>query len=120
LNVIVGINRCAGIDVVIIICYCSALNVIVVVSNSSAIDVIVVIVIGNCATVDIVIGYRTTLNIVIGINTGIEVGTVAVYCRGTGTYTITGASIVSVNSAGAVASAVSIHQCFRIIATLVN
>ena len=88
------------------------MNIVVIVSNGSAIDVIVVIVIGNCATAHIIISYRTTLNIVIGINTGVKVSAVTVYRRGTGTCTITGASIVGVNSAGAVTGAVSIYQCF--------
>lgn len=96
------------------------MNVIVIISYSSAIDVIVVIIIGNCAAVDIVVSHSAALNIIVGINTGVEVGAITVYCRGTGTCAITGAIIVSVNSAGAVTGAVGIYQCFRIVATLIN
>jgi hypothetical protein len=96
------------------------LNVIVVISYRSAINIIVVIVVGNCAAVDIVVSHSAALNIIVGINTGVEVSAVAVYCRGTSTCAITGAIIVSVNSAGAVTGAVGIYQCFRIVATLIN
>jgi hypothetical protein len=96
------------------------LNVIVIISYSSAINVIVVIIIGNCAAVDIVVSHSAALNIIVGINTGVEVGAITVYCRGTGTCTITGAVIVGVNSTGAITGAVSVYQCFGIVAALIN
>jgi hypothetical protein len=49
------------------------------------------------------------LNIVIGINAGVKVSTIAVYCRGTGARTVTGAGIVGVNSASAVTGTISIY-----------
>jgi hypothetical protein len=60
------------------------------------------------------------LNIVIGINAGVDVIAVAVYCASTRAIAVTGAGIVGINSAGAVAGTVGVYQCFRIVATLIN
>jgi len=60
------------------------------------------------------------LNVIVGINAGINVITSAVHCRGTGAGTITCAVVCGINSAGAIAGTVSVYQCFRIVAALIN
>jgi hypothetical protein len=120
LNVIVSINTgtCAGIDIAI--SHIASIHIVVVICYRSTIDVIVVIIVGNCATVDIVVGHSAALNIVISINAGVDVVAVAVNSASTGACAITGTGIVGINGAVAVASAVGIYQCLRIVAALIN
>jgi len=90
------------------------LNINVIISYSSAVYVVIVIIIGNCATVNIVVGHSAALNIVICVNA------IAVYRAGTDIVAVAGTVVCGINSAGAVTGAVSIYQCSRIVATLID
>ena len=119
-NIVISINittcTSACINIIVIVGYCATLYVIISIGYTTAVYVIVIIVVGNRATIDIVIGYSATLNIVISIN----IGTITVYGRQTGASAIASTGICCIDTAGTITSAISIHQSFRIITTLIN